>query len=111
VLELLEGERVTNAIFVPTMLQMLTAVPGAAERDYAALRSITYGASPITTTVLKATLRTFGCALYGVYGLTESTGGVVQLEPEDHQPTGRVSTSFARSAARCRGWSFESSTR
>jgi len=85
VLELLERERVTNAIFVPTMLQMLTAEPGAAERDYAALRSITYGASPITTPVLQATLRTFGCALYGVYGLTESTGGVVQLEPEDHE--------------------------
>ena len=58
-LELLEHEHVTNAIFVPTMLQMLTAVPGAAERDYSALRSIAYGASPITTPVLKATLRTF----------------------------------------------------
>jgi long-chain acyl-CoA synthetase len=88
VLELLEHERVTNAIFVPTMLQMLTAVPGAAERDYPALRSIAYGASPITTPVLKAALRTFRCALYGVYGLTESTGGVVQLDPEDHDPDG-----------------------
>ena len=88
VLELLERERVTNAIFVPTMLQMLTAAPGAAARDYSALRSITYGASPITTRVLKAALRTFRCALYGVYGLTESTGGVVQLEPEDHEADG-----------------------
>ena len=34
VLDLLERERVTNAVFVPTMLQMLAAVPGAAERDY-----------------------------------------------------------------------------
>ena len=34
-------------------------VPGAAERDYSALRSIAYGASPITTPVLKAALRTF----------------------------------------------------
>jgi acyl-CoA synthetase (AMP-forming)/AMP-acid ligase II len=88
VLDLLEHERVTNAIFVPTMLQMLTAVPGAAERDYTALRSIAYGASPITTPVLKAALRTFRCSLYGVYGLTESTGGVVQLDPEDHDPDG-----------------------
>jgi acyl-CoA synthetase (AMP-forming)/AMP-acid ligase II len=67
---------------------MLTAVPGAAERDYTALRSIAYGASPITTPVLKAALRTFRCSLYGVYGLTESTGGVVQLDPEDHDPDG-----------------------
>ena len=59
VLDMLERQRVTNAVFVPTMLQMLAAVPGAAERDYSALRSIAYGASPITTPVLKAALRTF----------------------------------------------------
>ena len=70
------------------MLQMLAAVPGAAERDYSALRSIAYGASPITTPVLKAALRTFRCDLFGVYGLTETTGGVVQLDPGDHDPDG-----------------------
>jgi len=88
VLDVLERRRVTNAVLVPTMLQMLTAVPGAAERDYSALRSIAYGAAPITTTVLKASLRTFGCALFGLYGLTESTGGVIALAPEDHDPGG-----------------------
>ena len=81
VLDLLERERVTNAVFVPTILQMLAAVPGAAERDYSSLRSIAYGASPITTPVLRAALRTFRCPLFGVYGLTETTGGVVQLRP------------------------------
>jgi acyl-CoA synthetase (AMP-forming)/AMP-acid ligase II len=50
VLDVLEQQRVTNAVLVPTMIQMLTAVPGAAERDYSELRSIAYGASPITTT-------------------------------------------------------------
>jgi long-chain acyl-CoA synthetase len=88
VLEILERERVTNAVFVPTILQMLTSVPGAAERDYSALRAIAYGASPITTPVLKAALRTFGCDLFGVYGLTETTGGVVGLDPADHDPDG-----------------------
>jgi len=88
VLDILERERVTNAVLVPTMLQMLCAVPGAAKRDYSALRSIAYGASPITTPVLKAALRTFRCSLYGIYGLTESTGGVMQLDPEDHDPDG-----------------------
>ena len=85
VLDQLESERVTNAVFVPTILQMLTSVPGAAERDFSALRSIAYGASPITTPVLKAALRTFDCELFGVYGLTETTGGVVLLTPEDHR--------------------------
>jgi long-chain acyl-CoA synthetase len=70
------------------MLQLMCAVPDAAARDFSALRSIAYGASPITTPVLKAALRTFACSLYGIYGLTESTGGVVQLDPADHEPDG-----------------------
>ena len=103
VLDLLERQRVTNAVLVPTMLQLLTAVPGAAERDYSALRSIAYGASPITTPVLKAALRTFHCSLYGIYGLTESTGGVVQLDPEDHDPDG-PREHLLRSAGRPLPW-------
>lgn len=103
VLDLLERQRVTNAVFVPTMLQMLTAVPAAAERDFSALRSIAYGASPITTPTLKAALRTFRCSLYGIYGLTESTGGVVQLDPADHDPGGPRER-LLRSAGRPLPW-------
>ena len=103
ILDLLERERVTNAIFVPTMLLMLTSLPGAAERDYSALRSIAYGASPITTPVLKASLETFRCSLYGVYGLTETTGGVVQLAPEEHDPGG-PREHLLRSAGRPLPW-------
>jgi len=88
VLDLLEREHVTNPVFVPTILQMLAAVPGAAERDYSSLRAIVYGASPITTPVLRAALATFRCPLFGVYGLTETTGGVIQLRPEDHDADG-----------------------
>jgi long-chain acyl-CoA synthetase len=84
VLDILEHQRVTNAVLVPTMLRMLAAVPGAAARDFSALRSIAYGAAPITTPVLKASLQTFRCALFGLYGRTESTGSVIVLEPEDH---------------------------
>ncbi|TML05438.1 MAG: long-chain fatty acid--CoA ligase [Actinobacteria bacterium] len=103
VLDDLERMRVTNPIFVPTMLQMLTAVPGAAERDHAALRSITYGASPITTTTLRAALRTFGCPMIGLYGLTESTGGVVHLDGDDHHTDGPLQR-LLRSAGRPYPW-------
>ena len=103
VLDILESQRVTNAVLVPTMLQLLTAVPGAADRDYSALRSIAYGAAPITTPVLKAALRTFGCSLFGLYGLTESTGGVVALEPGDHDPGG-PREHLLRSAGRPYPW-------
>src|SRR5262249_42867375 len=46
ILDGLERHRVTNTIFVPAMLQFLSAVPGADDRDYSMLRSIVYGASP-----------------------------------------------------------------
>ncbi|MGO9496033.1 MAG: long-chain-fatty-acid--CoA ligase [Solirubrobacteraceae bacterium] len=103
VLDLLERERVTNAVFVPTILQMLSAVAGAAEGDYSSLRSITYGASAITTHVLRAALRTFRCPLFGVYGLTETTGGVVQLRPEDHDADG-ARQHLLRSSGRPMPW-------
>ncbi len=88
VLDTLERLAVTNAVFVPTMLQMLCDVRDASRRDFSALRSIAYGASPITTNVLKAALRTFHCSLFGIYGLTETTGAITQLDPEDHEPDG-----------------------
>jgi long-chain acyl-CoA synthetase len=103
VLDLIERERVTNAVLVPTMLQLMCAVPGAADRDFSALRSIAYGASPITTPVLRSALRTFRCSLYGIYGLTESTGGVVQLGPWDHDADG-PRTHLLRSAGKPLPW-------
>jgi long-chain acyl-CoA synthetase len=103
VLDMLERHSVTNPIFVPTMLQMLTAVPGAAGRDYSALRSIVYGASPITTTALRATLATFGSHLIGLYGLTETTGAVVHLDGDDHDADG-PRQHLLRSAGRPYEW-------
>ena len=103
ILDTLERRRVTNAVFVPTMLQMLCAVAGAARRDFSALRSIAYGASPITTPVLKEALRTFHCSLFGIYGLTETTGAITQLDPGDHDPDGPRER-LLRSAGRPYPW-------
>ncbi|PWU22779.1 MAG: long-chain fatty acid--CoA ligase [Candidatus Rokuibacteriota bacterium] len=88
VLIALERYRVTNALFVPAMLQFLTSVPGAADRDYASLRSIVYGASPITDEVLIRSLKLFRCRFVQVYGLTETTGAITELPAADHDPEG-----------------------
>ena len=88
ILVALERHRVSNALFVPAMLQVLAAAPGAAARDYRALRSIIYGASPITNEVLVRAMRTFRCPFVQVYGLTETTGAITQLAPEDHVTDG-----------------------
>jgi long-chain acyl-CoA synthetase len=88
ILTALERHRVTNALFVPAMLQFLTAVPGAMDRDYSSLRSVVYGASPITNDVLIRSMKTFRCPFIQVYGLTESTGAITELPAADHDPEG-----------------------
>jgi long-chain acyl-CoA synthetase len=88
ILGALRHHRITNALFVPAMLQLLTAVPGAAEGDYSALRSIVYGASPITDEALIRAMRTFRCPFIQVYGLTETTGAITELPARDHDPEG-----------------------
>jgi len=88
ILATLERRQVTNALFVPAMLQFLTMVPGAADRDYSALRSIVYGASPITNEVLVRSMKALRCPFIQVYGLTESTGAITQLPASDHDPDG-----------------------
>ena len=88
ILTMLERHQVTNALFVPAMLQFLTTVPGAAARDYRALRSIVYGASPITNEVLVRSMQTFRCPFIQVYGLTETTGAITQLPASDHAVEG-----------------------
>jgi long-chain acyl-CoA synthetase len=80
--------RITNALFVPAMLQFMSAVPGAADGDYSTLRSIVYGASPITDEVLLRAMKTFRCDFIQVYGLTETTGAITELPAADHDPGG-----------------------
>jgi fatty-acyl-CoA synthase len=80
--------RITHAFLVPAMIQFMLAVPGAAGADYSSLKGISYGASPISDKVLVEALRTFGCDFMQVYGLTETTGAITVLPPEDHDPDG-----------------------
>ncbi len=87
-LDTIESARVTNAFLVPAVLQMMCAVPGAEDRDYSSLRSIAYGASPITSAALTRALQVFRAPLFQVYGLTETTGAITELGAADHDPGG-----------------------
>ncbi|MCD2189506.1 MULTISPECIES: long-chain-fatty-acid--CoA ligase [Actinomycetospora] len=102
-LDTMERERVSNAFLVPAVLQMLCAVPGAADRDWSRLRAVAYGASPITGAVLNRVLETFKAPLFQVYGATETTGAITQLDPEDHDPDG-PRAHLMRSAGKAYPW-------
>jgi len=86
--EIIERERITHAFLVPVALQFMVAVPGVEDRDFSALRYFLYGASPISEQVLSDSIRTFKCKFMQAYGLTETTGSVVLLPAEDHDPDG-----------------------
>jgi len=102
-LDTLEQQRVTHTFLVPAVLAMLAAVPGAAERDLSALRCVVYGASPITGAVLERSLATLRAPHYQVYGLTETTGAITQLDASDHDPGG-PRAHLLRSAGRPYPW-------
>ena len=79
---------ITHAFLVPAVLQFMLLVPGATDADYSSLDVIVYGASPISADVLARSVETFGAKFWQAYGLTETTGAIVNLEPADHDPTG-----------------------
>ena len=86
VVNMFEREKVTRAGMAPAMIQMCLDVPGIEARDFSRLRTITYGGSPISQRVLTRAREVFGCRFVQGYGMTEATGPVAMLAPEDHEP-------------------------
>ncbi len=87
-LRAIEQHRVTEAFLVPAVLMMLLASPDLATTDVSSLRTIFYGASPISEDVLVRSMSALGCDFAQVYGLTETTGAITRLMPADHDPAG-----------------------
>ncbi len=88
ILRLLDTERITNILLVPAVLQFIQAVPGAENTDFSSVRSVVYGASPISEETLVGAMNLMGCDFVQTYGLTETTGGVTTLPASDHDPGG-----------------------
>ena len=86
ILELIEQEKIRSTLFVPAVILFLISHPNALTTDYSSLNFVLYGASPIADdTILKAK-EIMQCDLYQVYGLTETTGAITIMMPEDHDP-------------------------
>jgi len=88
IIDNMETERVTHAFFVPAVIQMLLDVPGADEADLSSMEVMVYGAAPIGDAVLRRAISVFGCGFLQAYGMTETAGAIVGLDPEDHDPDG-----------------------
>lgn len=90
VLDAVEKGGVTRFFMVPAALQMVINHPRAATTDFSRLRYIIYGAAPIPLELLRECIRVFGAEFIQAYGMTETTGTIVSLWPEDHDPNGNI---------------------
>ncbi len=99
VLGLIEKHRITETFVVPAVLMFLLAAPELATTDLSSLRTVFYGASPISEDVLVRSMEALGCDFAQVYGLTETSGAITSLMPDEHDPNGPRS-GLLRSAGR-----------
>jgi acyl-CoA synthetase (AMP-forming)/AMP-acid ligase II len=77
--------QVTDALLVPTMIQMLVDDPGVADNDMSSLVHLVYGASPISEAVLERARKVFPAAGFTqAYGMTELSPCATLLTPADH---------------------------
>ena len=84
-LALIERERITCSMMVPTMLVRMCALPPEVRRQYdtSSLRWIMSGAAPLSTETARQVGEAFGRVLWNFYGSTE-TGLVTLAGPDDH---------------------------
>ena len=76
---------ITRFFIVPAALQMVIQHPKAKETDFSRLKYVMYGAAPIPLELLREAVETISNADFlQCYGMTETTGTVAMLFPEDH---------------------------
>ena len=81
----IETHGLTHIILASVMLQALVAAPEFETTDLRSLRTVSYGAAPISETVLASVLDRLDCAVMQPYGLTETTGVLTLLSAADHR--------------------------
>ncbi|MGP3533170.1 long-chain-fatty-acid--CoA ligase [Microbacterium sp. RD1] len=83
---LIQRYRVSQALLVPTMIQMIIDHPNRADYDLSSLRSLVYGASPISEALLIRTRAALpDVQLCQAYGMTELSPTTTMLLNEDHE--------------------------
>ncbi len=84
ILDYFEQSGITKLFMVPAAMQFVVRLPRARQVDFSRLKYMLYGASPIPAALLKECIEIFKCGFVQMYGMTETTGTIVALPPEDH---------------------------
>ena len=84
VLELISRERISWTFMVPTMIYRVLDAYDPARHDLESLRTLVYGAAPITRVRLQEVLDKFGPVLLQLFGQTEVPNFATKLSKADH---------------------------
>lgn len=84
VLEAVQRDGVSYLFLVPTMIYRLLDAAAELGGDYTALRTILYGAAPISPERLAEGLQRFGPVFVQLYGQSEAPNFITRLRREDH---------------------------
>ena len=85
VLLLCEKQKVTSMSLAPTMMTLILDSPNYDRKKLESVRLIDYGASAISPPLLKRVLDETDCDLSQGYGMTELSGSIAFLGPEQHR--------------------------
>ncbi|MHA6261291.1 class I adenylate-forming enzyme family protein [Sporosarcina sp. CAU 1771] len=88
VIDRIEKDKVTFTFMVPTMIYRIMDEMIGKEFDLSSLRTILYGAAPITEERLKQGLKLFGPVFTQLYGQTEAPNFITRLKKSDHTASG-----------------------
>jgi acyl-CoA synthetase (AMP-forming)/AMP-acid ligase II len=88
VFDFIQQQRITKLFMVVAAMQIMARDSRARETDFSCLKHMYYGASPIPVPVLRECIAVFGCGFVQLYGMTETSGMIAALSPEDHDADG-----------------------
>lgn len=84
-LELIEQERLTHSVLVPTMISQLLDQPNADRRDMRSMRRLIYGAAPMPEALIARAMQMMPEVGFNQgYSMTETTATGTSLLPADH---------------------------
>ncbi|GAA0612106.1 long-chain fatty acid--CoA ligase [Sporichthya brevicatena] len=81
----IDDEQVSHLSLVPAMIHAMIRLPDLTHRRFASLRTISYGASPITEDTLRTALDIFNCGFQQAFGQTETSAALTMLDARAHE--------------------------
>ncbi len=85
-LSLIETQRISHAMVVPTMLSRIVDAVEHSQCDVSSLRSLSYGGAKVSERVIRRALLAFPeTGFVNAYGLTETASTIAVLGPDDHR--------------------------